>query len=287
MNPFRKLLSFCLATGLLFLVAPLIAQAAALTYTTDTTVTIGANNYTILLGSEATSVTIVSNTLTVTVPSGSTFTFKSPNRFLLANSANLPQTCSSSANILTVTGPQTSLVITPDSTTVCTLPVGGGGGGGGVYVPPPQVTPPPLTTPQVLQPTASYPVGTLVEQRGTIYLITAPYEAVGFTSWNAFVGLGYQLRYVIPDNLPGYRISTTYSLSSPTQAHPWSAWVKSGRTVYYVSPQGLIGVPSWKIFSSNSGQEKFILPANKADLQILRANAHLPLLELNDGRVAR
>jgi hypothetical protein len=292
MSSFQKLLSLGLTTALLLLTVPLVAQAAALTYSADTSVAIGANNYVILSGSEATTVTIGSTTLTVTVPSGSTFTFKSPDRFVLPNSANLPQTCSASDNILTVAGPQTSLVITPDPTTVCTVSASGGGGGGGggpapAPNPAPNPTPPPTNNPPGLQQAPSYPVGTLVQQGGTIYLITEAYTAVGFTNWNAFVGLGYQLRYVISDNLPGYRISTTYFLSSPTQSHPWSAWVISGHTVYYVSPQGLIGVPSWDIFLSNGGQDKYIVPINKADLQVLKDHSGLAVLQPNDSRVTR
>jgi DNA-binding beta-propeller fold protein YncE len=179
-----------------------------------------------------------------------------------------------------------SPAVTYSLTIAAAPPASSGGGGGGTSVPPPVnpgLNPPANPLPYF----PSYPVGTLINQRGTIYLITAPYVAVGFTTWPAFVGLGYQLRYVIQDNLFGYRIPTDYFLSSPTQSHPWTAWVLSGRTVYYVSPQGLIGVATWDVFLNNGGQAKYILPANKNDLQVLKDHPNLPLLQPNDPRVVR
>ena len=133
----------------------------------------------------------------------------------------------------------------------------------------------------------SWPPGTLVLDHGTIYLIVSPYVALGFTSQQAFLGLGYQFKYVIQDNLPGYRIPQDYFLSSPSQSHPWSSWVKSGSTVYYVSSQGLIPVPSWDTFLSNGALPHYIVPANNNDLLVLRAHPNLPLLEPNDPRVVR
>ena len=112
-------------------------------------------------------------------------------------------------------------------------PASSGSGGGSLPVPPVNPINPPSNQ---LQFAPSYPIGALIQQGATIYLITAPYVAVGFTTWPAFVGLGYQLRYVIQDNLFGYRIPTDYFLSSPTQSHPWTAWVSSW-------PHGLLHQP--------------------------------------------
>lgn len=86
-----------------------------LIYTNDTTVTINSYDYTIVSGSEATSVTVGDTTLTVVVPSGSTFTFSSPNRHSLANDAGLTQSCTSSSNSVTITGART-VVFTPVAT---------------------------------------------------------------------------------------------------------------------------------------------------------------------------
>src|SRR3989338_165357 len=59
------------------------AHAQALIWNNDTTVTIGANNYTIVSGSAATSIIVSSTDVTVTVPASSNFTFQSANRYLL------------------------------------------------------------------------------------------------------------------------------------------------------------------------------------------------------------
>lgn len=280
------------------LAMPFGVVAAGLTYSADTTValTAPAVNLIIKAGSQADSVTINAGNLQATLPVSTTFTVSSVSRGLTVthNSSNtsVTVTCDGSGTATAVVTTSTSsdtATFTPTAAE-CVPPSTGGGGGGGGYVPPSPNPAPvvPVTNnqPGLEQPLA-YPVGTLVQRGTTIYLITAPYEAVGFTSWQAFVGLGYQLRYVIPDNLPGYQISTSYFLSSPTQAHPWSAWINYKRTIYYVSPQGLIGVPSWDIFLSNGGEAKYILPANKADVEVLKKNPHLPLLQPDDSRVVR
>ncbi len=169
---------------------------------------------------------------------------------------------------------------------------GGSGGSGGSYIPPssqpnvpPPANPPGLQAPLTMPP--SYPPSTLVNYQGTIYLITEPYVAVGFTSWPAFVGLGYKLDNVISDNLPGYRLADSYFLSSPTQSHPWSSWVINRGTVYYIGSQGLIGVPSWDIFLSNGGLAQYLVPANANDLLVLKNHPGLPVLVPNDSRVIR
>lgn len=119
----------------LFAFAGYVYATGDLIYSSDTTVTIGVNNYTIGTGSEATSVVVDSTTLTVTVPSGSQFMFSSPNRYALNNNQSVIQSCSNAANTITITGPLT-VIVTPDATTTCTLGgsgtlVSGGGGGGG------------------------------------------------------------------------------------------------------------------------------------------------------------
>jgi hypothetical protein len=298
--PLKKLFSFILIAGV---VLPFVASAAGLTYSADTTValTSPAINLTILQGSMANSVVVNTGSVVITAQTGDVFTITSASQGLAASgatdSAAVTISCNSS-QVQTVriapTSTTETITITPTGSP-CSPPASGGGGGGGggfCCVAPPTNQPPapsvPGTTSPGLEQTPSYPVGTLVQPSGdTIYLITEPYVAVGFTTWQAFVGLGYQLRYVIRDNLPGYDISDTYFLSSPTQAHPWSAWVNYNRTVYYVSSEGLIGVPTWDIFLSNGGQPKYILPANRADLGILSRNPHLPLLQPSDSRVVR
>ncbi len=109
------------------------AFAANLNYSSDTTINVNSRAYTIQAGSGATSVSVAATTLTVAVPSGSTFNLISNNRDLLTNDVGVAQNCSGSQNSATVTGPLT-VVFTPSST-ACTLPSGGGGlvsGGGGI-----------------------------------------------------------------------------------------------------------------------------------------------------------
>ncbi len=276
------------------LVLPFVAVAADLTYSDDTTValTSPAINLTILQGSVANQLMVNSGSVTITVAAGDVFTITSASRGLAASgvtdSGAITISCNSSQIQTVRIAPTTTtetIAITPTGA-VCTPPASGGRGGS-TSKPLPTNTPSPVTLP-ILPQASSYPVGTLAQPVGdAIYLITDPYVAVGFTSWEAFVGLGYQLRYVIRDNLPGYQISTNYFLSSPSQAHPWNAFVLYNRTVYYVNSQGLIGVPSWDIFLSNGGEAKYILSANQADITILNNNPHLPLLQLNDSRVVR
>lgn len=68
---------------------------------------------------------------------------------------------------------------------------------------------------------------------------------------------------------------------STGNAHPAGTWVISGKTVFYVTADGLIPVSTWDIFLSNGGSEKLIKAINLDD-------EHLPLLNLmveNDSRV--
>ncbi len=136
------------------------AQAAALTWSTDDYIKINDTSYLVVAGSEATSLEVGATTFTVTVPAASTFTLRSPERHLLTNSANLTETCISAYNSITVTGPVTALVITPNQASTCTPPSSGGGGGssssgGSSYTPPvvPPVVTPPAVVPPVVPPT--------------------------------------------------------------------------------------------------------------------------------------
>src|SRR3989344_239958 len=90
------------------------ANAQALSFTADTTVTIGSNNYTVLSGSAATSMEVGTSTLTVTIPLASTFTLTSSDRYLLNNDQQVSQTCTSSLSSLVASGSLT-IVITPDT----------------------------------------------------------------------------------------------------------------------------------------------------------------------------
>ena len=106
------------------------ADAAGLNWTNDTLVTIGSANYTIVSGSAATSITVGATTLTVTVPSGSTFTLTSADRYNLNNLPGIGSfTCGATTSSLVLSEATTDNVITPDPSHVCSAGSGGNSGG--------------------------------------------------------------------------------------------------------------------------------------------------------------
>ena len=144
-NMFKAKLLTALILGLgISLIAFSTALAADVTYSADTTVTVDSADYTILADSAATSVVIGATTVTVVVPSGSSFVFKSSNRYRLGTDTGVSEQCSSSGNQVTVTGAST-VIITPDKTSICSYDSGGGGGGGSV-TPTVDITPPTNTS---------------------------------------------------------------------------------------------------------------------------------------------
>ncbi len=129
-----------------------------------------------------------------------------------------------------------------------------------------------------------YPTGSLVNDNATIYFISGTTK-IPFTSWKAFVGLGYSLHNVVNGDLSNYSLPQIYILSNINMVHPWGSWLLYNGTVYYSAQQGLIPVPSWAVFLNNGGQSKFIVKANKYDLAVLKGNPNLPPLVANDPRV--
>jgi hypothetical protein len=131
------LLSFTLLS-VLFLGSAKLVKADNLTYTSDVTVTVGSYDY-IIKGdpdgpSTATSVVINSADLTVTIPSGSTFTLTSADRKVLGTdqSSGFSFSCAVSLSTLILhqtTGSPVTFVIAPTDT--CTPILNGGGGGNG------------------------------------------------------------------------------------------------------------------------------------------------------------
>ncbi|TSC78087.1 MAG: penicillin-resistant DD-carboxypeptidase [Parcubacteria group bacterium Gr01-1014_24] len=130
-----------------------VAQAADLTFSVDTTVTVNSRDYTITANSAATTIEVGATTLTVTVPASSTLTLVSPLRDTLTNNLGLAQSCNLSQNSVLVTG-ATTVIFTPTST-ACTFGgsgglVSGGGGGGGSSSASPTATVATSTTPVAL-----------------------------------------------------------------------------------------------------------------------------------------
>jgi hypothetical protein len=128
-----------------------------------------------------------------------------------------------------------------------------------------------------------YPNSSLVSDGGTIYFISGTTK-VPFTTWKAFVGLGYSLKYVTKGSLANYTLSS-YAIKTSATVHPWDSWVSYKKAIYYITQQGLIGVPSYDVFLSNGGKLSYVVAANKYDLAALKANPNLPILTASDPRV--
>ena len=129
-----------------------------------------------------------------------------------------------------------------------------------------------------------YPSGSLINDNGTIYFISG-HSKIPFTNWEAFVGLGYLLKNVVEGDLTSYTLATNYFITTANAAHPWGSWVIHLGTVYYSSQEGLIGVPSSEVFTSNGGNWNLLVKANSYDVAALNANPNLPTLKVNDSRV--
>lgn len=145
---------------------------------------------------------------------------------------------------------------------------------------------PATSTPAVSLPlnTSPYPSGSLVNDSGTIYFINGTTK-IPFTNWQAFVGLGYSLQNVTNDDLSAYTPSSSYMITTASADHPWGSWLLYNGTVYYSHENGLIGVPSAEIFLQNGGDWKYVVKANKYDIEKLGANPNLPVLNFDDSRV--
>jgi len=129
-----------------------------------------------------------------------------------------------------------------------------------------------------------YPTGTLVNDSGTIYFISGTTK-VPFTNWQAFVGLGFSIKNVVEGDLTNYTPSQSYTIHTANATHPWGSWLIYRGTVYYSSQDGLIGVPSASVFTSNGGDWQYIVKANSYDITTLNSNPNLPVLSVNDSRV--
>ena len=169
--------SLVVALSLLLMGLPQ-AQAAGndVTLTSDITANLSGPgiNLTLISGSTMSGYTVNTTSVTFSLDSGSSVTVRSAGFYDLTNSV-AGNTCHSSytETVLTASS-STSVTITPTTTVSCNG--GSSSGSGGGFSPP--ANPNPNPGPGLQQP-PSYAVGTLIQQGGTIYLITAPYVAVG------------------------------------------------------------------------------------------------------------
>src|ERR1700722_20224732 len=72
--------------------------------------------------------------------------------------------------------------------------------------------------------TYPYPSGSLVNDSGTIYFIYGT-NKVPFTTWQAFVGLGYSIKNVVKGDLTNYAAVQNYVINTANAAHPWGSWL--------------------------------------------------------------
>ena len=140
--------------------------------------------------------------------------------------------------------------------------------------------PTPTPTPVASTPPAGgYPNGELINENGTIYIVYQKTK-VGFANADAFLGLGFNFANVTKVTNSGLAVSPKVVVTA-SGAHPRGTWLLSGKQVYFLTPAGLIPVPSWDIFLNNGGQGSFIVPANANDLSF----SHLSNMTLNDPRM--
>ncbi len=107
----------------------------------------------------------------------------------------------------------------------------------------------------------TYANGQLVNQGGTICLIYKN-TYIAFGNKAAFLGLGYSFNNTIPSY---NNFSYSYVVTTQYASHPWGSWVKGGQTVYFVSENGLIPIPSYDIFLNNGGKDSYVVPMNSYD----------------------
>lgn len=117
-KPFKRVLFLYF-----FLILPAAVFAADITFSANTTLSGSWDSFTTvtaLSGSEATSLTVGTSTITVTVPSGGTFTLRASSNITFSNTENVATTCNGTTPSLVLTGPKTSVVITPTNSQCAT-----------------------------------------------------------------------------------------------------------------------------------------------------------------------
>jgi hypothetical protein len=125
----------------------------------------------------------------------------------------------------------------------------------------------------------AYANGQLINENGTIAIVYKNTKSP-FANAAAFLGLGFSFSNVQTVSNSGLALSGRIVVTA-SGAHPRGSWLTSGSTVYFITPTGLIPVPSWAIFLSNGGQASFLVKANSYDL----AFPKLPLMVSGDARL--
>lgn len=107
-------------------------------------------------------------------------------------------------------------------------------------------------------------VGSLVNDRGTIYLVSQDGK-FGFTSAQAFLGLGYKWKNVISGDTSSIR--NIDSISSASIVHPPGSLINQNGVIYYMSPYCVCKRPFSKAedFLSWGFSWDQVVPANDYD----------------------
>ncbi|MEK7507189.1 MAG: SH3 domain-containing protein [Patescibacteria group bacterium] len=164
-NRFSLFLFLALLIGGVFLIGVNQAKAVGDAYfPQNTTVTLDLGDFTIIGVSDADTVTTNgTDSITVTISSGQSFTLESAGRRLLNNNGGFSYSCADDKSSLTITTTTTiTVIITPSSTVCGSTSVGGttsgGGGGGGAITLTPTPTSTPVSTPVPTSTPVSSPV---------------------------------------------------------------------------------------------------------------------------------
>lgn len=108
------------------------ANAAAVSYSADATVTIDGTDYTILSGSGADSVIVSGTTLIVDPDASLTFTLVSPDGYDLNPDPETSMTCDDGVSTVVIAAAAATVTFTPNNDVIaCESESSGGGGGGG------------------------------------------------------------------------------------------------------------------------------------------------------------
>jgi len=124
-----------------------------------------------------------------------------------------------------------------------------------------------------------YANGELINENGTISIVYKGTKTP-FANAPAFLGLGFKFSDVTAVSNSGLPLSGKIVVTADG-GHPRGSWLLSGSTVYFLTPDGLIPIPSWAIFLNNGGQAGFLVKANSYDLGFPK----LPLMVNNDTRM--
>ncbi len=135
-------------------------------------------------------------------------------------------------------------------------------------------------TTQAAQPNnPTYANGQLINEAGTISIVYKNTKTP-FSNAPAFLGLGFSFNNVTAVSNSGLAASGKVVVTAGG-AHPRGSWLLSGKTVYFLTPDGLIPIADWNTFLNNGGQAGFIVKANSYDLALPK----LPLMTANDSRM--